>query len=149
MRFTGPPYPTMPYFYSHVIKNIRLEEVPFVDDHLKYITLYKNRISKATGKMLKDSTYQVTFKVELVKVHADSAGRETKQPIFAPIEVGLLVAEKGQSQKKVLSIEKLNLKNGQLVVMRSKVKPRFATIDPLYKLIDIDMADNQREIDWE
>lgn len=148
VRFAGPPYTVMPEFYNQLLRITPDSLREFVDDNLKRITIYRNKITEAKGKKVGDK-FEVTLKVELEKVYADSLGKETQAKINIPIEVGLLAEKKPKKADDLMFIEKRRLKNKDTVVLTFNKKPTYAGVDPMHKLIDENLDDNVVKVEWD
>lgn len=148
-RFKHRPYPTTYDFHKKLSQYLTPAQMDLADDQLQRITLYKNKITEAKGKKLANGSYEVRFKVDLDKVYADSLGNEKPAPFREMVYVALLQDQKPKTPKDVVRMEKLQLKKGDEVVWQTKVKPVYASLDPLHTLTDILMDDNTKVIDWE
>lgn len=148
-QFKQCPYPTTLNYYNLLIKDLNPEKVRQVDDQLKRITLYNHRITEAKGRKLGNGEFEVRFNVELEKMYADSLGTETKAAFTDPITVGLLEVEKPLKKSDIAFMEKRTLKSGDEVVVKTKTKVKFASIDPLHFFTDIRTEDNFKIISWE
>lgn len=143
------PYPTTYDFSTHLKTYADNDQWRRIEDQIHKITLYKNKVVEAKGKKKKDGTYEVTMSVELAKVYADSLGKETAAPFDDPIAVGLLNKENPFDMKDVILLETRKLKSGESIILTSKQKPKYASIDPLHTYTDINMEDNAKIISWE
>ena len=148
-RFTERPYPTTNNYHALLTTYLRPDQLEQANDQLKRITLYKNKVTDAKGRKLPDGQYEVRMKVSLDKVYADSLGNEKAAPFTEMVYVGLLLEETPKKQGDVVLMEKRKLKVNDEVVMKTAIKPKYASVDPLHTLTDIHMDDNARLIDWE
>lgn len=148
-RFKEKPYPTTNDYYRMLTQNMNPQQIRQVDDQLKRITLYNNRITEATGKSLPGGEYEIRFKVELEKMYADSLGTETKVPFTDPITIGLQEVNQPVRKSDIVMMEKRNLKSGEEVVLKSKTKVKIASLDPLHLFTDIRTEDNFKIISWD
>ena len=148
-RFKARPYPSTYDFHKKLAGYLTPEQLELADDQVQRISLYKNKITEAKGKKLANGSYEVRIKVELEKVFADSLGNEKPAPFRDMVYVALLQNQKPKTEKDVLRIEKLQLKKTDEVVWQSKVKPVYASLDPLHTLTDILVDDNTKLIEWE
>lgn len=147
-KFKSQPYPSTHDYYQTMLPFIPAGKQELVDDQLKRITLYKNKISEAKGSKLADGTFEVRIKVTLEKFYADSLGKEIPAVFAQSIQIGLLQEESPKVKADVVLIENRNLKTGEEVILRSKIKAKYASVDPMHTFTDISMEDNTKVIDW-
>jgi hypothetical protein len=149
-QFKSRPYPSTHDYYQTLLKYLVPGQQTLVDDQLKRITLYKNKIAEAKGRKLADGQFEIKVKYNLEKVYVDSlGGNERQAPITELFYVGLLNEQKPKVAADVVSIEKMKLTNNQEVTFKVAKKPKYAGIDPLHTLTDILVEDNTKLIDWE
>ncbi len=147
-RFKSQPYPSTHDYYQTLLPFIPAGKQELVDDQLKRITLYKNKISDAKGLKLADGTFEVRIKVTLEKFYADSLGNEIPGIFAQAIQIGLLQDESPKVKADVVVIETHNLKTGDEVILKSKTKAKYASLDPMHTFTDISMEDNSKLIEW-
>lgn len=75
--YADPPWPTSLEWYRAVNKETPDSLKYLLEDGIKYITLYDNKVIEAKGSMNADSTWTVTMKLTAEKEHADSLGKGT------------------------------------------------------------------------
>ncbi len=75
--YADPPWPTSLEWYRAVNKETPDSLKYLLEDGIKYITLYDNKVIEAKGTMNADSTWTVTMKLTAEKEHADSLGKGT------------------------------------------------------------------------
>ena len=149
-KFKERPYPTTHDYYQTLLPFLGPGQQTLVDDQLKRITLYKNKISEAKGKKLPNGQFEIRFKVALEKNYVDSlGGNEKPSPITETFYVALLQEETPKKKSDIVKMEKMKLANNQELVWTTSQKPKYASIDPLHTLTDIFMDDNAKIIDWE
>ncbi len=148
VRFAGPPYTVMPEFYNQLMRVTPDSLKEFVDDNLKRITIYRNKVTEAKGKKV-GNQWQVTMKVTVEKVYSDSLGKETPAKINIPIEIGLLAEKLPKKADDLMFLQKRWIKKDDTIVLTFNKKPTYAGIDPMHKLIDENLDDNVMKVDWE
>jgi hypothetical protein len=146
-----------PYAGSHDLYDAIARHVPdsfryFLDDSWLRITLYENRLLKATAKPVGGNAYDVTLEFEAGKVYADSTGKEAKAPMNDYVEIGVFGEEttdkSGRRQTDPLYLQKHKLQAGnRSVTVRVQGKPATAGIDPYNKLIDRIPNDNSGSVE--
>jgi ABC-2 type transport system permease protein len=134
------------------------------------ITLYDNRVSKATSKKLPNGKYQVDIEFEVSKYKADDTGKRifkdkkgktlsyTKKgdkfatdsyPLADYIEIGVFNEQtlKGKKSDKELYLKKVKINkiNNSISVIVNE-KPTEVGVDPYNKLIDTQSEDNRRKL---
>jgi aminopeptidase N len=149
VRFAGPTYTIMPQFYNRLTRNLNAIETAQVDDFIKKITVYKNKMVSAKGKPKGKGQYEITFVVETAKFYADSTGIENPVPNYFPIDIGLLAKKDVTAATDLLHIEKRMLKPKETFTLTTNKKAAYAGIDPLHKLVDANSGDNLISIEWE
>ncbi|HEU0277405.1 MAG TPA: M1 family aminopeptidase [Rhodanobacteraceae bacterium] len=140
MRFQQPPYTTT----HDLIADLRAEAGPryqgLITDFFDKITLFDNRMLKATAKKLPDGKYEVTLHVHAAKYYANGAGKETRaDAIGLPIEIGVFArAKNGEEQdEQPLFLEKYPVKDGDsTITVVVDGQPYEAGIDPFNELVD-------------
>jgi len=109
-----------------------------IDDLFLKITLYENRINKATYEKMNNGKYLLTLDVETGKFYADSVGNQTEADLNDYIYVALM-DETGEAyyyQKHLFT------KNSSTINILTDIKPETAGIDPYLVLIDREMENN-------
>jgi len=93
-------------------------------------------------------TWQVTFDVDVHKVVADSAGRETELPMTQWVEIGVFApAKPGEILGKPLYVQKHRVRSGrQTITVTVPEKPARGGIDP-YNLLDWEEGDNIERVE--
>jgi hypothetical protein len=90
----------------------------------------------------------VTFEVDVKKVVADSAGRETELPMTDLVEIGVFApAGTGEILGKPLYVQKHRVRSGtQTITVTVAEKPARGGIDP-YNLLDWEEGDNIERVE--
>ena len=141
-----------------------------INDMFETITLYDNRVSKATSKKLPNGKYQVDIEFEVSKYKADDTGKRlfkdksgktlsyTKKgdtfatesyPLQDYVEIGVFNEQtiKGKKRDKELYLKKVKINkiNNSISVIVNE-KPTEVGVDPYNKLIDTQSEDNRRKL---
>ncbi|TAN03784.1 MAG: hypothetical protein EPN36_11700 [Rhodanobacteraceae bacterium] len=153
VKFQQPPYTTT----KELIADLRAQAGPqyqnLITDFFDTITLFDDRMVKATAKKLPDGKYQVTMHVHAAKYYADGKGKETRaKTIGIPIEIGVFAkAKDGEEQdEQPLYLEKYPVKDDDSVItVTVDGKPYEAGIDPFNELIDRVSSDNRARVSLE
>jgi hypothetical protein len=120
----------------------------YLDDSFKKITLYSNRVTKATYKKVANDNYQVTLEVESIKNYFDGNGKliaTGDKPNMLEIAVfdNDIKNKAGMTIKSPLVLKKLWVKPGKSTfTYTTKKLPIKAGIDPYNKMIDRIPNDN-------
>lgn len=154
--YASPPYPTALDMYRELEKVVPDSLQYLLVDGFKKITLYNNRVDKATARMLPDSTYEVTLELFGEKNYADSMGRETRTVMNDWMDVDILRYPKfGKNVDKTLNEvpllhKRLRLKTGvnKLTFIVAE-KPMQAVIDRDNLFFDRVMQDNTKKVELE
>ncbi|WP_293870394.1 M1 family aminopeptidase [Flavobacterium sp.] len=138
-----------------------------INDMFETITLYDNKINKATSKKLKNGKYAVTIDFNVSKYKSDDTGKRrfkdthgktlsylkkgTKYPVNSfplndYIEIGIFSEQtlKSKKQEKELFLKKIKVtKIDNTVTFEVNEKPTEVGVDPYNKLIDTNSDDNR------
>jgi ABC-2 type transport system permease protein len=168
VAFQEAPYTNSIEFVNHIRRGTPEKYQYLIDDMFENITLYDNKVEKATSKKLANGKYQVdiTFLVSKYrsaadgkKVYKDKNGRTLIQkgktdiesyPLNDYIEVGVFgeKIKKGDFElenelyNKKYKIDKINNKVSIIV----NEKPVEVGVDPYNKLIDTNSEDNRKKL---
>ena len=141
-----------------------------IHDMFETITLYDNRIEKATAKKLPNGTYEVKMDFTVSKYKADDNGKRIYKdksgktltykgknskytiesyPMNDYIEIGVFAEKtvKGKKQDKELYLKKVKvdkINNSATIIVKDK--PLEVGVDPYNKLIDTQSEDNRIKI---
>lgn len=167
VAYQDAPYANSIELVSHFKKATPDSLQYLIEDMFETITLYDNRVNKATFKTLENGKYQVDIEVQTTKYRSDDKGKRIfedakgktltleadgkKKPIQSYplndyIEIGIFGEEEkdGKKKEKVLYLQKVKvnaIKNTYSIIVDQK--PVEAGIDPYNKLIDIKSDDNR------
>lgn len=136
--FKGAPYPTTRNLAA-AIRQVTPDSMQyFVTDAFENITLYDNKITKATSTG-SDNQYQITATLESKKVYADSTGKEKETTGSNYIEIGVY-----KDRKTMAHIARYKIPVGNSVInIPVSFKPYKVIIDPRVLLIDRRQDDNE------
>jgi len=134
------PYPTSLDFLDILESKIPDSLNYLIDDWFKEITLYDNRLKKATAKKLENGKYEVKIEIAASKIKADSLGNEIAVTLNEWIDIGVFsdMDEKELIYQKRVRVND-TLMNFSMVVDSLPLK---AGIDPRHILIDRVFDDN-------
>jgi hypothetical protein len=136
--FQDPPYTTTLELKALFEDEAPPEALALFEDMLDTITLFSNRVEKATWEPLDDGRFLVRMDVEARKVRADGQGVETEIPIDDWIDVGVFGPDEA-----VLYLEKRHISEpASTIEITVDTRPVSAGIDPYNKLVDRDSDDN-------
>lgn len=145
-RFKGPPYPVSTQFLDILDAEVGPNWRGLVDDLFRRITIFDDRMVKATAKKLPDGKYQVTMHVHAAKYYADGKGKQTRAKLDIPIEIGVFAKAKDGEERdeKPLYLKKYPVKDGDsTITVTVDGKPYQTGIDPFNELIDRVSSDNR------
>ncbi|HEY0978559.1 MAG TPA: M1 family aminopeptidase [Flavobacteriales bacterium] len=149
--YAEPPWPTALDYYRAVRKVTPDSLTYLLEDDLKYITLYNNRVDSITSTMGADSVWTVTATLTAAKVHADSLGRETDVPMNDWIDVAVERWPTFGKDKELndvpLASQRVRMRSGRnMVTFQVKGRPNAVTIDPDHLFFDREPEDNRKQI---
>lgn len=146
--YKQPPYPTANAALREFRKVTPDSLQYLVTDLFEKITLFNNRVTKATVRKVPDG-YQVTINTLSEKFNADSMGAQTAVPLSDYIDIAVFAEPtndemigKSLGRKRVKIIKKENV-----YTFLTKEEPYQAGIDPYNYLIDRVPEDNLRKIE--
>jgi ABC-type transport system involved in multi-copper enzyme maturation permease subunit len=121
---------------------------PLLHDLFEVNTFWTFDTKEAKAVQTAAGAWQVTFEVDVKKVVADSAGRETELPMTDLVEIGVFApAEAGEKLGKPLYVRKHRVPSGrQTITVTVAQKPARGGIDP-YNLLDWEEGDNIEPIE--
>jgi ABC-2 type transport system permease protein len=141
-----------------------------IHDMFETITLYENRVEKATAKKLPNGTYEVKIDFTVSKYKANDDGKRLfkdktgrtltykkkdskyaieSYPLNDYVEIGVFSEQtvKGKKKDKELYLKKVKIdKINNSVTVIVKEKPLEVGVDPYNKLIDTQSDDNRIKI---
>ena len=143
-RYQGPPYPSSHDFLRHLEPQVPDSLKYLIDDGFKEITLYDNRLKKATYRKLNNGKYEVTLAISSTKLKSDGNGNETKVPINDWFDVGFFMDDK---EERLYHEQRLKFdKDTTTLVFLLDSLPKKAAIDPRHLHIDRVYSDNIQPI---
>ncbi len=147
------PYTTTLEWYDYMKAATPDSLQYYLEDSFKKITLYSNKITKASYKKLEKDKYEVNVEVESYKSYFDGNGKLTSHGTKSNLlEIGIfdtdLKNKDGITKKSPIILEKIWVKPGKstFTYITTKV-PLKAGIDPYNKMIDRVPDDNVLDID--
>ncbi len=149
VKFQQPPYTNSLEFLDFVRAAVPAAKQGLITDFFETITLFENRVEKASFAERDDGKYVVAIAAKARKVRADGQGVETEIPLDDWIDVGVFGEKRvdGKSEETVLFFEKRHITSPEvsfeLVVDERPVR---AGIDPYNKLVDRNSGDNVRRV---
>ena len=150
----NPPFAGSGDLYNFIKKHTPDSLHYYLTDTWEKITLYENKLVKATAKPAGKNEYDVTLNISAKKLYADSTGKETVATMNDYIDIAIFGAETkdrdGRKQINPIYIKKYKLQPGEKkILLHVKGKPIKAGIDPYNKLIDRIPDDNLGDVDME
>ena len=143
-RYKEPPYPTSLDFLRHLEPVVPDSLQYLITDWFKEITLYDNRLKEATYKELKNGKFEITMKLETVKIKADSGGIETKVPMNDWIDIGVFA---DSDEDDLMFQKRVKFDQPEMTfVFEVDSLPAKAAIDPRHILIDRVYKDNIKSL---
>ena len=147
-KFREAPFTTTTEWYKYM-KEVTPDSLQYyLEDSFEKITLYSNKVTKATYKKLADGKYEVTIHVESAKNYFDGNGKlleEGSKPNL--LEIAIFDTDKknkqGMTVKAPLIVKKVWVKSGSSTFTYvTENLPIKAGIDPYNKMIDRIPDDN-------
>jgi aminopeptidase N len=146
--YKNPPFPTSIDAVTE-FKKVTPDSLSYlIPDLFENITLFSNRTLKVTSKKI-GGEYEVTIKTTSEKFRSNALGKETPTPIADYIDIAVF----GKSDKedvlgKPLVYKRLKItKKHNTFVIKTKVEPYKAGIDPYNYLIDRIPDDNVKKVE--
>ncbi|MFY9243970.1 MAG: M1 family aminopeptidase [Polaribacter sp.] len=147
-KFREAPFTTTLEWYDYM-KGVTPDSLKYyLEDSFEKITLYSNKIKKATYKKISDNKYEVSIEVESAKNYFDGNGKlleEGTKPNLLEIAIfdTDIKNKQGMTIKSPLFLEKTWVKPGTSTYTFTTDKlPLKAGIDPYNKMIDRIPDDN-------
>jgi len=134
-----PPYPSAQDLVAALREVTPAKYQYLITDLFETVTLYDNSAESATVQPRPDGKFNVTLRVNAVKVRSDGVGNETPAEINnEEIDIGIYNAE-----NKLIYLKKHPIRTGNMeLTITVDQQPARAGIDPLHKLIDKVPNDN-------
>lgn len=143
-KHVGPPYSSSLDFLRYLEPQVPDTLKYLINDWFKEITLYDNRVKEASCKKLDNGKYELTMKVESVKMRADTMGNETKFPMNDWVDIGVLDGD----EKKLIYQKRVKIDQPEMAfTFTLDTIPAKAAIDPRRLLIDRVYDDNVKVVD--
>lgn len=146
-RYQTRPYPTSLDVLRFIREETPADKQELITDMFERIVLYDNRILDASAKQRADGQWDVTMKLQLQKLQANSKGKETIRTYDEAIDVAIFSRKEGapEREERILLREKYMLPSGESILSFTvKDKPYELGIDPYHLLIDRKTDDNRK-----
>ena len=141
------PLPTSLDLYRELQAVTPGELRPLLGDLFETNTFWELSTRHAAAEPTQSGHWQVTLDLHARKVRVDTAGIETEVPVDDLVEVGVFGGTPDAGSGKPLYLQRHRLRSGeQRVTVSVPDRPVRAGIDPRHLLIDVDGADNVRDI---
>jgi hypothetical protein len=138
------PYPTTLDFLTYLEPKVPDSLNYLVNDWIKDITLYDNRLAEAVYEKQNDGSYLAKIVVNSAKLKADSLGNETEVAIRDWIDVGFFADE---DEKELLMQKRVLIDQPEMTFTFSlDTVPAKAAVDPRRLLIDRVYKDNVKSV---
>jgi len=141
--YQQPPFTNSIEFLEYIRRAVPDSLQYIITDMFETITLYENKMVKATYEPLDNGTYRVHVSVSAQKLRADELGNEEEIPIRDYIDIGVL----GEDDSELYLCKHLIDKPEMEFTFIVDAKPVTAGIDPYNKLIDRMKADNTTKVE--
>lgn len=152
--YAEPPWPTSLDWYR-AVERVTPDSLKYLlEDNIKYITLYDNKVIEAKGTMNPDSTWTVVMKLTAEKEHADSLGRATHVLMDDWIDIAVerwpsFGADKDLNDVPLVQ-ERVKLHSGEnMLTFTVPGKPSAVMIDPDHLFFDRHPDDNRMRVTLE
>jgi ABC-type transport system involved in multi-copper enzyme maturation permease subunit len=150
--YADPPWPTSLEWYRAVDKVTPDSLKYLLEDDIKYITLYDNKVIEAKGKMNADSTWTVTMKLTAEKEHADSLGKGTSVDMADWMDIAVERWPTFGKDKDLNDVplvqQRVKLHTGEnMFTFHVKGKPSAVKIDPDHLFFDRHPDDNRMRVE--
>ena len=152
--YADPPWPTSLDWYR-AVKKVTPDSLNYLlEDNIKYITLYDNKMIEAKGKMNADSSWTVTMKMTAEKEHADSLGKGTSIRMDDWMDIAVERWPSFGKDKDLNDVplvqQRVKLHTGEnMFIFHVKGKPSAVTIDPDHLFFDRHPDDNRMRVEVE
>ncbi|WP_298224617.1 M1 family aminopeptidase [Flavobacterium sp.] len=145
--YKNPPYPTSIVAVNE-FKKVTPDSLQYViKDMFETITLFSNRMLDVSYKKI-GNEYEVTLKTTSEKFRSSALGKETEIPVADYIDIAVFGEPKDDKNLgKPLIYKRVKItKKENTFVLKTKVKPYQAGIDPYNYLIDRVPDDNLKKL---
>jgi ABC-2 type transport system permease protein len=150
--YAEPPWPNSLDWYR-AVKKVTPDSLTYLlEDDIKYITLYDNKVKEAKAVMNADSSWTVTAVIDAAKVHADSLGRDTPVPMADWMDIAVERWPTFGKDKELNDVpllqQRVKLNTGERTfTFEVAGKPAAVTIDPDHLFFDSMPADNRKTVE--
>ncbi|MES2176899.1 MAG: M1 family aminopeptidase [Gemmatimonadota bacterium] len=140
----NPPYSTTAELLEEIRPVVPSGSEELVADLFERITTFDTKVVAATCTKRTDGAWLVRLELEARKRRGDGTGSERVVPLDDWLDIAIF----GESGDSVLFLEKRQISVSPVVFeLVVDKQPARVVIDPLYKLIDRDRADNVRAVE--
>jgi ABC-type transport system involved in multi-copper enzyme maturation permease subunit len=139
------PYPTSQDLLRHLRAATPDSLRYLVEDLFETVTLWDLKATRAEGTELPDGRYEVLLTVSARKVRAGPLGDETEVPMDDLVEIGVFGRDSDE-EPIWLGKERFTGRPRTFRILLDE-RPVAAGIDPLHKLIDRDLDDNEVDVE--
>lgn len=149
-KYKSDPYPTTLNLKEHIKAVAKKSDYNFIEDMFNKITIYDFKMKKAEATKLENGNYEVKLIIEANKYYADGKGKETVSNLDNFFDIGIFSKNPDDILEKenILKLNKYNIKSGKNeFIFEVKSLPKYAGIDPYFKMIDKNIEDNVLEIE--
>ncbi|MEO8734001.1 MAG: M1 family aminopeptidase, partial [Flavobacteriales bacterium] len=151
--YADPPWPTSLEWYR-AVKKVTPDSLNYLlEDDIKYITLYDNKMIESKAKMDPDSSWTVTMKLTGEKEHADSLGKGTNVDMNDWMDIAVerwpsFGKDKALNDVPLLQKRVLLHTGENMFTFHVAHKPSAVTIDPDHLFFDRHPDDNRMKTDF-
>ncbi|MCP4662031.1 MAG: M1 family metallopeptidase, partial [bacterium] len=148
-KFQPPPFTNSLELLDFLRQAVPADKQGLITDFFETITLFDNRVKKASFARRDDGKYVVAIEAKARKLRADGQGVETEIPLDDWIDVGVFGEKRvdGKTEETVLLLEKRHVTEPEMSFeLVVDERPVRAGIDPYNKLIDRDSDDNVKRV---
>ncbi len=143
-KYRKPPYPTSLDFLRYLEPQVPDSMKYLIEDGLKNMVLYDNRLQKASYRNSENGKYEVHLEIEAHKLQADTLGNEHPLPISDWIDLGLFA---DNNEERLLFQKRVKItEEKMLFTFTVDSLPVRAAIDPRHLLIDRVYSDNSKNV---
>jgi len=152
--YADPPWPTSLEWYR-AVKKVTPDSLNYLlEDDIKYITLYDNKMIESKAKMNADSSWTVTMNLTAEKEHADSLGNGTSVPMADWMDIAVERWPSFGKDKDLNDVplvqQRLLLHTGEnMFTFHVNGKPSAVVIDPDHLFFDRHPDDNRMKTDFQ
>lgn len=125
------------------------EDHALIDEWLGSVSLYDLRVESASAEQLPDGHYTVTATIRARKTLEPGGGvKPSDAPLDEMIDVAVYAEHPSVPNARPIHAGKYRLRTGetQVIIPDLSGKPAFVSVDPFERRIEVERADNVREI---